>query len=150
MARKGPAPKPRALKLVQGTLRKDRDNGEVAFEAAAPDCPGFLDAAAKAEWKRMVPILLAAGLLTLADRAALAAYCQAFSRWKRAEEELAKQPLLVTVTEKGTGARAEVWIAANAMKEMRAFLVEFGLSPASRTRVRPTKLGGTTNPFEAI
>ena len=55
---------------------------------ALPRCPVHLDAVARKEWRRLAAPLWKMGVLTVADRAALAAYCQAWSRWVEAEERL--------------------------------------------------------------
>ena len=55
----------------------------------------------------------------------------------KAEEELAKDDVeLVLKTDKGYH-HPNPWIgiANNAMKQMRVFLAEFGMTPASRSRV---------------
>ncbi len=48
--------------------------------SALPRCPPHLDAIAHKEWRRLATPMYEAGILTLADRAALAAYCQAYAR----------------------------------------------------------------------
>lgn len=151
MARPGPPPKPRELKLVQGTLRKDRDTPDRPEpDVQVPSCPAWLGREAKREWKRIAPELERLGLIALVDRAALAGYCQAYQRWYDAEKILADEGLTF-VTEKGyVGQRPEVAIANTAMKEMRAFLQEFGMTPAARTRVRSAKGARKKNPFETL
>jgi phage terminase small subunit len=56
-----------------------------------------LSAEAKIEWRRVARALHRLGLLTSVDRAALAAYCQAYARWRQAEKALgemaARDPL---------------------------------------------------------
>ncbi len=138
MGRRGPAPKPTALKLLTGNPGRRRANSaEPKPDPTIPDCPDFLDANATAEWQRIVPELARLKLLTLVDRAALAAYCQAWSRWQKAEGLIAKQGL--TLKPKGATGIARrhpaVSIAAESMKLMKQFLIEFGLTPAARSRV---------------
>ena len=83
----------------------------------------------------MVKLLLGLGLLTDVDRAALAAYCQAWARWIEAEEAIREHGMVVE-TDKGNLIQSPyVGIANQAMKQMRAFLVEFGMTPSSRSRV---------------
>src|SRR5688572_18095041 len=91
--------KPTQLKAVQGTLRPSRVNpSEPKPEPAVPTCPSWLPKEAKAEWRRIVPQLERLGLLTLIDRAALAAYCQSYARWEEAERFLAAHSLSVELT----------------------------------------------------
>jgi P27 family predicted phage terminase small subunit len=77
------------------------------------------------------------GLLTLADRAALTAYCIAYSRWVDAEAMVKKFGTIVKSPEKGFPMKSPyLSIADQAMETMRKFLVEFGLTPSSRSRIR--------------
>ena len=54
-----------------------------------------LNSSAKAEWKRLAGEMHRLGILTSLDRAALAAYCQAYGRWVEAERKLKETPLLI-------------------------------------------------------
>lgn len=145
MGRRGPAPKPTHLKIIEGTFRKDRaPANEPKPKPYVPTCPRWLGHEAKAEWRRIVPELMQLGLLTKIDRSALAAYCGAYEMWYEAKKSLDEAGTLVQVTESGYVApRPEVGIINSALKTMKAFLAEFGMSPASRTRVNaessPTK-----------
>jgi putative transposase len=60
-----------------------------------PDCPLHLSDLAADEWHRIAAVLHEAGILTLVDRAALAACCQACGRWVEAEEKLRDTPTLI-------------------------------------------------------
>lgn len=138
MGRRGPPPKPTALRILEGNPSKRPLNpNEPKPPVGIPDCPGHLDQFAKAEWKRIAPILDRLGLLTIVDGAALAAYCQTYSRWAKAEREIKKHGIVME-TENGTVRRPEVSIAREALHQMRAFAMEFGLTPASRSRVSIT------------
>lgn len=128
-------PKPTALKILYGNPGKRALNrAEPKPEVSAPTCPEYLDDIAKAEWALMVPHLLKLGLLTQLDRAALAAYCSTYSRWMQAEADIAKHGS--TFTNKGMiRQRPEVLIAKEAKRDIRLLLIEFGMTPASRSRV---------------
>src|SRR5262245_9506007 len=81
---------PTTLKILRGNPGKRRVNrAEPQFKIEPlPEPPGFLDKLAKQEWRRVALELHQLGLLTVADRNAFAAYCQAYARWVRAEEAL--------------------------------------------------------------
>src|SRR4029453_2929625 len=55
-----------------------------------PTCPRWINPEAKGCWRHNVPLLKQMGILARADRDALTAYCQTYSRWKAAEQFLAK------------------------------------------------------------
>ncbi len=98
--------------------------------------PDLLDEEAQAEWQRIVPELEAMQILCRVDRAALASYCMAWSRWKRAEAQVKKYGEIVKSPEKGFPMKSPyLTIVDQALETMRKFLVEFGMTPASRTRI---------------
>ena len=107
--------------------------------AVRPRCPPHLSAEGKREWKRIVPELASLGLLTLVDRAALALYCQAWARWVDAEKKLEEFGNLVKTPSGFAQQSPYLAIANKAMEQMGKFLAEFGMSPASRTRVTATQ-----------
>ncbi len=90
-----------------------------------------------------LPELLSLGLLTSIDRAALAAYCQAWGRWVEAEEALKKHGVVVRSPNGFPIQSPYLAIANKARDQMRSMLTEFGMSPSSRSRVvaEPTNTG---------
>lgn len=115
--------------------------------AAMPPAPDYLDDIAREEWSKMGAKLLAAGLLTPLDESALAAYCQAFSRWRRAEEKVSQTGEIVRTPNGMLVQSPYMQIANRAHDQMMKVLVEFGMTPSSRTRVRASKRQ-TANPLE--
>src|SRR5687768_3708732 len=86
---RGRKPKPTLLKILDGNPGKRPINeSEPNAPDGVPDCPDWLDDEAKAEWARVIPELREMGLLSRADRPALAAYCTAWSRWVQAEAQV--------------------------------------------------------------
>ncbi len=138
---KGSRPKPTALKILQGNPGgRPINTHEPKFELTVPDCPIELNADAKLEWSRLAPHLLRMGLITEADRSAFAGYCQAYGRWIEAERYLATEGELL-VTDKGnTVQNPRLWVANRALEQMYKFMVEFGLTPSSRTRLKVNPL----------
>jgi len=129
-------PKPTALKLLEGNPGKRPLNvNEPQPDASIPDCPAFVKGEARKEWKRIVPELEKLGLLTRIDMAGLAAYCVAFGRWADAERELRKHGVTQTSPNGYVQTSAHLHIANKAMEQMHKFLVQFGLTPAARSRV---------------
>lgn len=138
MARGGNNRKPTVLKVLKGTVRPSRENKhEPQMPAGAPDCPEHLDDDAKREWFRVVPSLVGASILTRVDHAALAAYCQNFSRWIAAEQEIAKAGITFIGDNGMIRRHPAVGIAHDAMMAIKAFACEYGLTPVSRARVSP-------------
>lgn len=101
---------------------------------ALPRCPAHLDAVARKEWRRLATPLHAAGILTLADRAALAAYCQAWSRWVAAEAQLAQTPPLLKTPSGYVQQSPWLSVANKQLEIMGRYMAELGLTPAARSR----------------
>ncbi|WP_337531429.1 phage terminase small subunit P27 family, partial [Zhenhengia sp.] len=96
MATPGRKPKPTSLKVLEGNPGKRALNDtEPKPEKKAPKCPTWLNKEAKKEWKRIATELEALGILTEVDMAAFAGYCQAYARWKEAEEFIAKHGTII-------------------------------------------------------
>lgn len=91
MGTRGRKPKPTALKILEGNPgKRPLNESEPKPEKKAPKCPSWLEPEAKKEWRRMSKILQELGILTQIDASAFAGYCQAYARWKEAEEFLTK------------------------------------------------------------
>jgi P27 family predicted phage terminase small subunit len=136
MGRRGPAPKPTVLKVLQGNPgKRPLNQNEPKPKPIAPKCPSWLDKEAKREWKRVAPELERLGLLTVVDGAALAAYCQAYSRWKQAEEIIKREGMTFTTETGYLMPHPAVKIAEKSMQLIKAFCAEFGLTPSSRCRM---------------
>lgn len=131
----GRRPKPTAMKMAEGNPgKRPLNKHEPHPKPGAPCKPPLLTGDASDEWDRIVPQLLTLGLLTEVDGKALAAYCVSYGRWAAAEIEIARHGLLVD-TPMGLKVNPAVRIARDAMSQLKQFLIEFGLSPASRSRL---------------
>ena len=147
---RGRKPKPTVLKVLDGNPGKRAINDHEPIPAIGdPDCPEWLDAEAKAEWARITPELREMGLLSRADRPALAAYCTAWSRWVEAESHVKKYGTIVKSPEKGFPMKSPyLCVADQAMETMRKLMVEFGLTPSSRSRIRVPGGGAEQDEFD--
>lgn len=81
------------------------------------------------------------GVLTVADALALELICDAYSEWYAARQAIidAGGTTYTTVSENGSTmyrARPEVAIGSDAYRRIVALLAQFGLTPASRTKVK--------------
>jgi P27 family predicted phage terminase small subunit len=145
----GPRPKPTALKLLSGS-REPINEREPRPKIVAPSCPKHLKGEARKEWNRVSKELLSLGLLSRIDRAALAGYCVAWGRHVAAEIEIARSGL--TVTSPNGYELQSPWLAISnkALENVRKFAVEFGLSPASRSKVSGQPVEDADDDFFAV
>lgn len=144
---RGRKPKPVALRVIEGNRGKRRLPRTPEPPAAAPDAPDHLDEAARAEWGRIVAELMAVGLVTRPDRAALAAYCVTYSRWVKAERRIQETAELVRTPNGSLQQSPWVSIANRSLELMYKFLTEFGLTPVSRVRLS-AKEAASSDPAE--
>lgn len=84
MGLRGPAPKPTALRLLEGNLGKRPINAqEPRPDIRMPQRPAWLDAGAQSVWRRLAPKLLELGVLSEVDGDIFGAYCQTASDLRR-------------------------------------------------------------------
>lgn len=136
MAQRGRKPKPTALKVLEGNPgKRNLNTKEPQPVKKAPRCPAWLDEEAKKEWKRMAKQLEALGILTEVDMAAFAGYCQAYARWKEAEEFISQHGTIVKTPSGYWQQVPQVSIAQTYLKIMNKFCEQFGLTPSARSRI---------------
>lgn len=107
-----------------------------------PPCPKQLDKVARKEWRRVGKVLMAVRLLTDLDRAVMAAYCQGWSEWLAALEQVQKRGTILAKP----GLRAgepqipylNPWlrVAREACERWMKAGAVLGLSPAGRAMLR--------------
>lgn len=141
--RTGRPPKPTHLKLIEGNPGKRAIVEPPKPPPGRPTCPGWLSADAKAEWRRVVPVLDRLGVLSTVDRATLAAYAEAVSVFKAATEKV-RAGILVKGQKGEAVKNPALQVQRDAAKNIALFSAMFGLSPSDRVR-----LTGEANPAGA-
>lgn len=152
VVQRGRKPIPTAIKVLEGNPGKRKLNEyEPKPEKKAPKCPIWLDPEAKKEWKRTAQKLEELGILTEVDMAAFAGYCQAYARWKEAEEFITKHGTIVKTPSGYWQQVPQVSIAQTYLKIMNRFCEQFGLTPSSRSRISAdSKAVETDDPMELL
>ena len=134
--RAGRKPKPTDIKILEGNPGKRKLNeNEPKPLTKAPPCPNWLEPEAKKEWRRLAKALEAMGVLTEADMAAFAGYCQSYARWKEAEERITDRGLVIRTPSGYPQQVPYISIAQQYLKLMQQFAEQFGLTPAARSRI---------------
>ena len=139
MGQRGPKPVPSSTLKLRGSWRGNINKNEPKPKIQTPRCPSHITGEAKREWKRIVPELKKLGLLTRLDRAALAGYCQSWARLVKAEKMVEKTCEVLKSPSGYPIMNPWLSVANKALKQVEAFVREFGLSPSSRTRVEIEK-----------
>lgn len=141
---RGRKPKPTYLKLLNGNPgKRPLNKQEPKPEPTIPAAPIELSADARLEWDRVAGELGRLGTLTVVDRAALAAYSQAYGRWVQAERGIAQMAerdqltsgLMIKTVNGNAIQNPLVGMANRAMADMVRYATEFGMTPSSRSRI---------------
>jgi len=160
---------------LAGTGRKDRGTVTTATSADAPDppvgrppIPIGLNGPALEEWRRMVLRLEAAKTLSKVDDAALYQYCQLFAETEAIVVTHRTNVALVAKLQKAIGKlrdgeqivraielivqlkKLEVKTTAQLRQghmAVRQYLVELGMTPAARSRVKVADAPAPDDPF---
>ena len=150
MATRGRKPTPTAIKMLEGNPGKRPLNTKEPKPAKkAPSCPKWLEPEAKKEWRRLAKQMEQIGILTEVDMAAFAGYCQAYARWKEAEEFITQHGSIVKTPSGYWQQVPQVSIAQTYLKIMNRFAEQFGLTPSSRSRIiAEDNSGGTIDEME--
>jgi P27 family predicted phage terminase small subunit len=153
MAR-GRRPLPSTIKNLRGNPGKRQINtNEPVSQPGDPTMPTGLSDAAQKKWHELLDVLRPMRVLTIADGLNLAAICYTFDVWMSANEDVKTLGVMAKVPvmgRKGTLEEKEVigWIvkknpavavANEALKTMKSYMVEVGLTPASRSKLHIEK-----------
>lgn len=152
MGRRGPAPKPTALKLAAGNPgHRPINKREPIPPPGEPEIPEHLGPAGRKVWDQLVPRLVKVGLARSIDGFALGRYCELYARWWEAAQFIGKYKTRYPVRaepkvdSKGNFKEGRIlcWREFPEAAEMRklhrdllAIEREFGLTPAARTRIQ--------------
>lgn len=148
---RGRKPRPTHLKLVEGNPGKrplNKKEAKPVVPLTMPDPPEFLNEEGKREWFRRGPDLLRLGILTEADVAPFAAYCQAYGRWHAAEltliemgrSDLLTGAMLINTKGGNTIQNPMLGVANRAQEQMTRLAAEFGMTPSARSRINVDEL----------
>lgn len=136
MAIRGKKPKPTKLKIMEGNPGKRPLNlNEPKPLLIAPECPKELSHKAKEIWNRFYPEMERTGILAYIDEMAFTGLCQNYAIYLETEKFLEEKGRTYKTRRGKIKTRPEVYISNNALNFVKAFAVEFGLTPSSRGRI---------------
>jgi P27 family predicted phage terminase small subunit len=139
--RGGRKPKPVALKIAAG-MRADRiPVGSPEAPSGAPSPPEWLDDYGREDFARMVADVARLGLLSSVDQSALVIHATAYSRWRKAGDQI-KTALTVEGAHGGLACHPGVGIQERAERTMLSVEATFGLNPSDRSRLRAAEATG--------
>ena len=138
MGKPGPAPTPTALRVLRGNPSKRPLNANEPRRKRgerAPTCPDCLEGPGRAEWRRLAPTLHHIGLLTPVDRGCFTIYCAAWGLFVDATKHLAEHGSVHRTPNGREHPSPWLSIQTQAGKTLHRMGCEFGLTPASRSRI---------------
>lgn len=128
--------KPTKLKVLEGNPgHRPLPENELQPPTELVEPPSHLDEYALEEWDRVTPGLEAMGVLYALDIQILAAYCDSFSMWKKANDKINELGIEITTDSGYLTQSPYIGIANKAKIDMLKFASEFGLSPSVRARL---------------
>jgi P27 family predicted phage terminase small subunit len=142
MGLRGPPPTPTRVLEARGSKIAIYDRrGEAVYPPGAPDRPPWLEGEAAAEWDRQVAALESAGVLSVADGALLAAWCEAWAEFCQVAADLKVAGRLAKNAAGGVVRSPLVLLRDRAVERLLRLAGQFGFSPSARVRVRAMERG---------
>lgn len=150
MGKRGPAPKPTNLRLLQGARDRDVNRNEPVARTGKIDPPEGMSPEAKRIFHWAVRELEHMGIASPADRDSIACYAEAVEKHRQASTLLARSPVLVKGMHGNLVRNPALIVQRDAAQQIRQFAQEFGLTPSARARIdnRADEADGD-NPFAA-
>ena len=162
--------KPRALKVIHGTDRRDRNpenEPEVQPLTEIPRPATGLNRWARKIWKALAPELVGNGVLSHVDLFAFEMCCAQYGIAKELEHRITHWPIVDAETGevirikkqsladylhgRNSQTQPEYTAMRQAVAQFKAYLEQFGLTPASRNRIDLPKGGeDKEDPMEAL
>lgn len=143
MQKTGRPRKPTALKVLEGNPGKrplPKDEPQVPLTSSRP--PAWLKGRGRRGWGWVEPIVRGMRVLTDADKQALALLCDALGEYVECREILRETGRTYETSnklgERMVKARPEVAMASDAWRRAARMMIEFGMTPSARSRVKAT------------
>ena len=159
MGKRGPPPKPTAIKMLEGNPGKQKINRAEPKPPApqkAPNPPQRLLPDAKKEWRRLAPALLGMDVLTEVDLAAFAELCQTYAYYIITDRKILEvgEAGVFAMQKTTTGYIQQhplLSLRRQYYDQWRRGLADFGLTPAARSRLEVGEnAGGVDDPMEKV
>jgi len=141
-------PKPTAIKELEGNPGgRPLNTLEPKPPLGTPEMPKGMGTAAKRHWRVFVRELTTVGVLSIVDGIALSEACVSAAMAEKYRNEVLKSPMVeepyftkdgdLAGYKRKTNPALAGYLASS--KNMKGFLIEFGLTPASRSKLKIEK-----------
>jgi len=145
----GRKPKPTRKKIAAGNPgKRELNQDEPDFgDVTNIDPPEWIDSYAKDMWERVMPLLCAQQILQPTDIHNVELFCIAYKNWRMAQEDVAKNGIVVMGAEGGPVKNPALTAANEATRQMATFGAMLGLDPSSRSRLTGGSKKESSNPY---
>ncbi len=139
MGTRGPVGYSDTIHQLHGTKPRSARRGtsaSVKLRPSAPEPPAWLDRAAAAEWRKLVPELDRQGVVAVVDQPILAAYCASVGVLERAATELANCDSITVQGAKGLVKAPQFVVWRDAAILTATLAAKVFATPECRVRLR--------------
>lgn len=152
---RGRKPKPTAVKERSGALRKNpqrRNEYEPRPTLGAPRKPSMVaaDPIASNEWDSLCEWLDDMGILAKADRSLMIHYVTTYSEWRKYFVIVRDYGVSVPTATGGVTTSPETHQYNKLSDRLLKLLVELGLTPSARSRLKATDVKDDDDPFASL
>jgi len=137
----GRRPQPTQLRILRGNPGKRPINPAeptpppVGQAFDTPPAELEADAVAATEWRRLAPLLRHCRVITEAERSALIALCQEWSKYQQANKVISESGAILKTPKGMPMLNPALGIADKALAQLRPLWDMFGLSPSGRAKI---------------
>jgi len=142
MGKRGPAPRPTALKVLSGERESRINRNEPKPRNVLPEPPLDMTPDGLEVWQYTVRELAPMRIATAADQHLLAAYCEAVALHRRAVRLLANEDLLIEGQRGNLVRNPAVQMMRDAATQILQLGAQFGLNPRARSEIKVVDDGG--------
>ena len=119
---------------MKGRKPKSGPPQDKAAIETVPRAPAWMSKDAKAEWRRIMPLLVERRILTEADMGSVENYCMAIGSARQADAELQATGYTYPGPNGDIKRNPASLVLKDAMQTARQLAAELGLTPVSRSR----------------
>ena len=145
MGKRGPAPKPTEIRLIEGNPSRRPINDAAPKPKGEASAPDYLSADARDFWLEIVASM-PPGIYATADKALLAAFCEAAAQHKAASIAWQRQKAITGKHPVASAGKPSPYVRVmnEAARTMAMLSGKLGLSPADRAGLKvDDKTGGS-------
>lgn len=148
----GPSPLPTALKVLEGNPgKRPLPENEPKPDNPSLVCPDWLTDEAKILWNKYALVIKDLGVFKQTDEMSFATLCQEMGRYIELQKIMNERDSYTTKNARG-GSKPypEMAMARECLKNIRALMAEFGMTPSSRTRLSVSEIEEDDDPIAEI